>query len=403
MVLRRHTQATPTEVLAVKYQWPPIQPELPEAQPERPTLAQVLIETDMPELVVAERNGERWIGVVSEVFNRTSRWVYAPISSVEYRALIAGAAEVWECFRKPRVLVVDETEQSETVTEIDGDFVPLGALPSRGFVLPEWARPEQSQRVEPPQFALARAHGVGAIGLKALAAVSDKIQRLYVAVVQRLMDGFATTAGSVSSAVRDAAEIDVEGLVNGSLIIKVRPNNEERFVEASQAIQEILTTTDSHALLELFDRLGGRVRGRYEDLLDEVVTHDLALLMSWGMGRHNFIAAHTASRRIEALPASGPREDDTWLARGYLLGFDPVPRSFTFYELRTDEEITGRVADSFAVPEQLLVGPSTPLRVVEIGRSKLSTRGGKDVTRHQLLRILPDAETGAHTRRSTTA
>ncbi len=360
-------------------------------QPKRPVTRDVLIETDMPELVVAERDGRLWIGVVCEAANGVCRWVYAPISSVEYQAVLAGATEIWESFQKPTVLVVDESADADVVAEIAGESVPIDALPNRGFVLPRWAVSAQTTETSAPQFSLARASSEAAVGLKALAGVSDKIQRLYVALTQRFMDGFAKLAGSVSDSVREAAEIDVVGLVHGSLVIQVKPHDEARFAQASEAIQRLLTAASPADLSKALGDFGGRVQGRYEDLLEEVISHDLALLMSWGGGKHAFVAAHTAGRRIEALPASGPREEDVWAVRGRIVGLDTGEKSFTFFEPRTDEVLRGELADDFNMPSNILIGPDSPIRVIEIGRSKHSTRGGREVTRHQLLRIFADA------------
>jgi len=126
----------------VKLPWPASQPALPELRPVRPTHREVLIETDMPELVLAELDGAPWLGLLSETDSTgVARWLYAPLTSEEERALLVGAVEIWECFRKPEVLLVDESETEDTVVALDGLTVPLEALPKRGFVLPTWARP----------------------------------------------------------------------------------------------------------------------------------------------------------------------------------------------------------------------------------------------------------------------
>ncbi len=384
----------------MKIAWPPLQTSTTERAP-RPVHSETLIETDMPELVIAYRGEETWIGVLCEAGRGGAcTWAYAPISSVEHRAVLAGAADIRECFQKPIALVVYESDGKELVAEIAGDAIPDDALPSRGFVLPEWARPKLATATmqSPGQFALARVRGGSAIGLRALAGISDKIQRLYVAVTQRIIDGSAKMAGSVSSVVREAAELDVETVLAGSLLINVRPHDIARFEESSEVIRRLLTTTDPRELDSLLRDLGGRVVGRYEDLLEEVICHDLAMMMSWGNERAAFVASHTAASRINAMPATTEREEDVWAARGYLVGLDPGEKSFTFFDLRSDVEIKGELASTFVVPQNIAVGMTSPIRVVEIGRSKHSTRGGHEVVRHRLVRIYADGDSSSTAR-----
>ena len=126
----------------MKHDWPEIVPS-PDAPRARPKTTRVLIETDMPELVVAEQDGGLFLGVLSEV-NRANgcRWVYSPVSREELRQVLSGAIDVLECFGKAKVLVVDERDDGESAVLVDGAKIPLDALPNAGFRLPEWARPE---------------------------------------------------------------------------------------------------------------------------------------------------------------------------------------------------------------------------------------------------------------------
>ncbi|MEZ4406806.1 MAG: hypothetical protein R3A52_10060 [Polyangiales bacterium] len=354
---------------------------------ERPVTVDVLIETDGPELVLAEGHGLLWLGVLSEMLGGRAMWVYAPVSSVEKRAILAGAVELWECFNKPQVLVVDEGPDGTEVMPLAGEHLPSAALPARGFVLPGWARPPLESHA--PEFALAKTQGGDAIGLKALAGVASKVQRLYTAVIQRAVDGVTKLAGTVSAQVREAAELDVEAVVPGSLIIRVTPHDEGRFNEASETLRRLLTAEPEELSREL-ERQGPRVAARYEDLLDEVITHDLALLLSFGGTKRAFVARHTAGRRIDALPTGAQGEHNTWQALGIIDGLDPGERTFTFHDPLTDEEIRGVLAPTFVMPHGIMIGDQSPARVVELGRTRTSTRGGAELVRYQLLSIVSE-------------
>jgi len=376
----------------MKFAWPSFQVPLPAQQPLRPSHEEVLIETDMPELVLAERQGAPWLGLLCDTDQTgTARWLYTPLSSVERQAVLSGTVALWECFRKPEILLVDERATGADVAVLDGRRVPLEALPAPGFVLPSWARPASVADNPGPRFTLAHNAAQGGVRLRTLAAVGDTLQRLFTAITQHFVEGAATVRGSVSASVRQLAELEVEGLRAGSLVVQLKPHDPARFAEACDTLQQLLAADDAHTLADLLRTLGGRVQGRYEDLLDEIVTHDLALMVSWGPQQHAFLAAHTAMHRIEALPASAPSADDLWVTRGILLGLDAGTKTFTFYDLRTDEEISGQLAPDFKMPPRIDVGIETTPRVLELERSRLELRGGKVATRYRLLRILSDS------------
>ena len=107
----------------------------------RPHHVETLIETDGPELVVAEGDGRAWLGLLSALTAGAERWLYAPITAADREALLSGAVPIEALYRRAGVLdVVASRDGPPTVTVVDGAALPERALPRAGWCLPEWAR-----------------------------------------------------------------------------------------------------------------------------------------------------------------------------------------------------------------------------------------------------------------------
>lgn len=99
----------------------------------------VILDFNGPQLVLLESEGRLYLSVASDADEEFVRWLRAPISNHEYRALLAGETTVLECIRKPEILVVD-TDQYGTPTaeySVSADSLNDENLPLAGSVLPD--------------------------------------------------------------------------------------------------------------------------------------------------------------------------------------------------------------------------------------------------------------------------
>ncbi|UQA55249.1 hypothetical protein [Polyangium aurulentum] len=107
-------------------------------------LDQVLVEYDGPQIVTLRGVDGLHLGIASDEDDAYVRWIYAPLTETELRALLDGTGALRDVMHKPWVYVVD----------VDHDGVPVHAwqypgeqlrdddLPARGALLPKAVRNE---------------------------------------------------------------------------------------------------------------------------------------------------------------------------------------------------------------------------------------------------------------------
>lgn len=376
----------------MRHTWPALQLSLLPAGDERPRHTTILVESDLPDLVIAERNGSPWLGLAcdDDAATRSVRWLYAPLTTVERDALLRGAVAIRDCFDwKGGMLMVEDSPSGATVCPIEPSQIPDAALPDAGFALPEWARPAAEAAPERGAIvSLARMGGGRGINLRSLAAVVDAFQRFVAAITQVVVEKKATVAGVLSVQVQRLAEMELESAAPGSLILRLQPSVESHFAEISRRVQALMRASGDEEIADELAALGPRVLGRYEDMIEEVLQHSLHMLVTWPSGPSVFLGGVTADRVLASLPSPEPGEVSARVVRGLITGLDAGSGTFTIYDLQTDEEIKGKVSDNFRMPPSITLGQDSPVRVVELGRSQHRTRGGASVSRYELQRIL---------------
>ncbi len=102
----------------------------------------VLAEYDGPELITLTGIGQRYLGVASDNDRSFRRWVYAPITNTEFKALIDGAETVRDALLKANIYVVDVSidDVPTRAWQCDGRHLTDDNLPERGALLPRLTR-----------------------------------------------------------------------------------------------------------------------------------------------------------------------------------------------------------------------------------------------------------------------
>lgn len=171
----------------------PKQGELASTLPLKPGM--VLVEYNGPQIVIADSSSGKYLGVAADEDETAVRWIYAPITSVELRALAGGAATTKDVIVKPKVYVVD-TDHSENVINVwtcDATTLDDGNLPDRGALLPKAAREALLATVPAiagPAICLEQvATPSKGVFFRALSDVLSSFQRLWNAIAQAVSTG----------------------------------------------------------------------------------------------------------------------------------------------------------------------------------------------------------------------
>jgi len=92
---------------------------------------EVVDEYNGPQIVFAVFEGQRVFGIAADEDEHAERWVFAPVSEVERRALRAGVASLREALRKETAYVVDflRHHKGMYINPIDGRSLVDAVLP----------------------------------------------------------------------------------------------------------------------------------------------------------------------------------------------------------------------------------------------------------------------------------
>ena len=102
------------------------------------TIDSVLVEYDGPQVVLLRRDGGKALAVLADMDEAAARWVHAPISRTEERAIRAGAASLRSALLKPGLEVTDVDLQGNARRSwtVDSGDLTDEQLPEPGATLP---------------------------------------------------------------------------------------------------------------------------------------------------------------------------------------------------------------------------------------------------------------------------
>lgn len=324
----------------------------------------ILVEYNGPQIVLADSASGKYLGVAADEDETAIRWIYAPVTSVELRALAGGAVTTRDVIVKPKVYVVD-TDHSDNVTgvwECDAATLDDGNLPDRGALLPKAARDvllASVPAITGPAICLEQTAAPSkGVFFRALSDVLSSFQRLWNAIAQAVSAAGPKERGRWTAELSGRATLSLAAAEAGSLVMRVEPTDRYLFDLASKPFQDlVLAGSDPQALATALTRLGARVQARYEELLGDVEKHGLQLL-TYRDGGVAFLSPQTAGRIRSALPQGILGEPKSRPAVGYFTAFDIEGAKFEFFDDAAEVVYRGSVhEDVLAENNAVAVGP----------------------------------------------
>ena len=169
--------------------WPAADMLLPGAWP-RWEPKHVLEEYDGPQIVIHEFGGVDHLGIAVDETNAFVRWVFAPITKLEFRGLIHSGETLRAALLKENVLVVDCALADLTplhVMAMRGDQLPETALPEPGALLPRYltALFPDAPELASPHFDIQSVMGEG-VPFGDLAAITSETQSIWGTIAQSM-------------------------------------------------------------------------------------------------------------------------------------------------------------------------------------------------------------------------
>lgn len=353
----------------------PLQPEFGSALPFDTT--DVLAEYDGPQIVLARGPGGRFLGVAADEDDDAVRWIYAPVTMTELRALALGALATRNAILKPVVFIVDMDRRQKPARVWQSESYTIGEenLPDPGARLPaasrEYLRAKLEMSSSRPELRFERPSvRTSAIPFRALSETLSAHQRFWTAISYAVRFGPPKGRGRLEADLGERATLSLAAATEGSLVLAVEPTDEGLFQEASLAFEELVAAgDDTEQLTRALERLGPRVQGRYAELLLHAERHDLQILAQ-RPGGATFIGPAFATRIRFALPQATPSEPRTVPAVGSFVAFDTDGSTFEFFDEASDTTYKGSVhPDVLAQHTSVAVGPGTTYAVfVEVTR-----------------------------------
>lgn len=324
----------------------------------------VLVEYNGPQVVLADSPSGKLLGVAADEDEEVVRWIYAPVTGVELRALAAGATTARDVLIKSHVYVIDTDHEERPVRAWRCDAAALddGNLPDAGAPLPKASREAlraSLPAIAGPAICLEQA-GAPSKGVffRALSDVLSSYQRLWNAIAQATSPAGPKERGRWTAELSTRAMLSLAAAEPGSLVLRLAPADSHLFDSTSTPFQELVAAgDDGQALAALLNRLGARVQARYEELLADVEKHGLLLLACRGESVA-FLAPRAAGRIRSALPQGTYGEPRTRPAVGYFIALDISDARFEFFDEADEVVYRGDVhEDVLAENSAVAVGP----------------------------------------------
>lgn len=360
------------------------------------SLEHVLVWHEEPQVVsVLDPTGRRFLGVAvddSEDFE-VVRWVYTPVSHLEFDALICGATTVREALVADTVFVVDRRVDGgiiERAWEAKGADIPEDIRPSEDSTLPEATRARLAVQPAVPEIRIdGKRIRENLISFADLGGIVTNIQALWDALAASVFYRRTPADASLPSTLL------VAGTAPGSFRISVRPAQEAVFNTISLQYRKLLDLAhDEERLRKALESHGSVVAGAFDDYMVfvgksglEVLTQSQKVSAFISTRRAAQAAAYVERRRQEKRKTPEPQVNlgKPFFADGYFEGYSYKTKGFTF--ISGEKEYTGDVEDSVLTGTPISRGLTLSSSVTYRAEIRPRQRGGR--TEYTLLGFVP--------------
>ncbi len=373
------------------------------------TVEHVLAEYNGPQLVtLLDQRKNRYLGIASDADARAVRWVHAPISKLEFDALITGTQNLRDALLKETVWVVDASHGGKfaQVWEVPSDDIPASALPDHGALVPLAARKHLCEIAEKKKKKPAWARFVSLGGKPVVDnLIPFNVLASFMSVFQRLCTALADAIAQTTEAAGKKLEWDPgygsmlrAGLTApSSYAISVHPADSRALVATLEEYKNILDASDDNERVSLaLKRLSRRAAAAYAEYLEAIDDTELEVFTRWDTGSA-FVGSYEAKRirSISSLQFSRSAQKEPEIrATGYFSGFKYATKSgaFNFVELGTNDKFSGLISPvlkmTFGRAASVTLGPKVIYRIRMIPGWTI-TKLGKKRKRFELLEFTP--------------
>ena len=308
-------------------------------------IKEVLVDYDGPQLCILEKDSARFVSVRVDEDKEGTRWIQAPLSSLEYEALMLGTLPVRDALLKLEMVLVEENRYEVPVKawQLDPSTVPDSVLPKIDAPLPKYVRATFNYSLDPDvpaAFHLETATGLGGqLPFEALSKATATLQKLWSALASRIHS---------QELVLNAAAFE-----KGSLKVRVEVKDRVLFAQVADTYRDLTRATyDEKRLTEvLANQKSPTVTQAYSEYLKTLDQSKMDVLAQWrertgAEERSAFVGYAGAGRTRKSIRVETPEEPTRKVITrfGYLEGFTGRKHYFEFYEDETGAHMAGNVA-----------------------------------------------------------
>lgn len=326
------------------------------------------------EIALAKADGLTHLAVAAADLDGAARWIAAPISSTETKALLASACDIRSVLLKPSGMVLDMADGRPVrawrynLAELADDFLPLPSTTLEGLIsdVPDAAATSEllldGEAVHDHQ-----------IPIRVLAALFDAKQRLWNALAQLIFGAETTQRGLVGSELRRLATIDLQASPSpGSLILQIASADDEAFNKIAQRFGTLVRASGSIQTLNAeLGPLGPRTRSAYSYYLEQVEKYGVEVFTRWPRGGA-FLTPFAAASYRRSLQAVESVESETLTVAGALSLYNSKTGNFEFKASEDDVTYSGYVSSQVQEEHPALLVGQADVYTVEIEVQRIS-------------------------------
>jgi hypothetical protein len=306
------------------------------------SVKETLIDYDGPQLRILEKGLDQFVALRIDDDGQAVRWLEAPITSVEYAALMSGELPLRNTLLKSDVVLVENSHREEPIRawELNPKQIPDPVLPKRGASLPRFARARYKSDLEPGTPA---EFHFSTKGMRGSRMAFSRLSQI-TSTIQNLWDSIASGLGAQS------LTLNAVGFAGGSFKIRVEVQDRALLARVANAYRDLTRATYSDAdnFVDVLSKSSVNITQSYSHYLRTLDLNRLDVLAHWhdeDGERGAFVGyagAENSRQAIKLAPKEEPKRM-TVMLNGYLEGFARQKKYFEFVEEETSKVITGKI------------------------------------------------------------